>query len=86
MPLICGVAYAVVGRCNPASVDGEAGRYMAHAATNEVDQRGRAVVGEVPGLLVFLATAKKRVVAEGKGPVPILTTATKDRGLRLRTK
>ena len=31
--LICGVSYAVVGRCNPASVDGEAGRSMEHAVT-----------------------------------------------------
>ena len=38
LPLIGGVAYAVVGRCNPASVDGEAGRSMEHAVTNEVDQ------------------------------------------------
>ena len=33
LSLICGVAYAMVGRCNPASVDGEAGRTMEHAAT-----------------------------------------------------
>ena len=76
----------MAGRCNPASVDGEAGRTMKHAVTNEVDQRGRAVVGEVKNLLVFLATAENRVVAEGIGSVSMLTTATKDRGLRQRSR
>ena len=32
-----------------------------------VDQRGRAVVGEVPSLLVFLPMAEKRMVVEGMG-------------------
>ena len=33
LPLISGVAYAMVGRCNSALVVGEAGRFMEHAVT-----------------------------------------------------
>ena len=61
LSLYCGVAYAMVGRCNPTMVAGEAGRSMEHAVTNGVDQRGRAGWVRCPACWFSWLSAEKAV-------------------------